>query len=483
MAFAANDLVNFIGVPLAGMEAYNVASASPDPMNITMNALDKKVQSNTLILLLAGMIMVVTLWLSKKARTVTKTEVGLSRQDDGAERFGSFGLSRGIVGMVSAFLDILNKIIPPGIKKAIAKRMDSSTYKPLPAKDRKPPAFDLLRASVNLMVASAVVSVATSMKLPLSTTYVTFMVAMGTSLSDQAWGKESAVYRVTGVLTVIGGWFCTALIAFTVSLIFASAIYYLKIYAIVGLIVFAGFIIWKSFRYHKRREDETDGFNALNIKDNISTEYAIETSFDQTGHFLNEVSRSLRSCFDSVFSNNRNRLREIKNETKKIQTWANIIITNVFKTLYLLGKEDMKNTHRYSSTVGALQQIVECHRDIVLRSYHHVINYHSELLDSQKDELIHIRIAICRLLENTAIMLLKRKKVDYDYIDNQCRRLRDLIHELDKNQVVRIQNSESKTRLSILFYGYLDNSERISRYASNILDTYRECFNLDNKKC
>ncbi len=482
MAFAANDLVNFIGVPLAGMEAYNVASASPDPMNITMSALDKKVQSNTVILLIAGMIMVVTLWISKKARTVTKTEVGLSRQDDGAERFGSFPLSRGIVGMVSSFLDISNKIIPPGMKQAIGKRMDASRYNPLPAKDGELPAFDLLRASVNLMVAGAVVSVATSMKLPLSTTYVTFMVAMGTSLSDQAWGKESAVYRVTGVLTVIGGWFCTAFIAFTVSLIFATVIYYLKIYAIIGLVLFALFVIWKSFRYHKSREYEADGFNALNIKDNISTEYAINISFEQTGYFLNEISNSLRTCFDSVFSNDRNRLHEIKNETKKIQLWANIIIANVFKTLYLLGKEDNKNTRRYSSTVSALQQIVECHRDIVLRSYHHVINYHSELLDSQKDELIHIRLTICRLLENTAIMLLKRKKVDYEYIDTQCRRLRELILELDKKQVVRIQNAESKTRLSILFYGYLENSEKISIYAGKLLDIYRECFILENKK-
>ena len=117
-----------------------------------------------------------------------------------------------------------------------------------------------------------------------------------------------------------------------------------------------------------------------------------------------------------------------------------------------------------------------------MRSYHHVINYHSELLDSQKDELIHIRLTICRLLENTAIMLLKRKKVDYEYIDTQCRRLRELILELDKKQVVRIQNAESKTRLSILFYGYLENSEKISIYAGKLLDIYRECFILENKK-
>ena len=224
MAFAANDLVNFIGVPLAGLSAYTIAQGNGGMLDQTMEALQKPVQSNTLFLLIAGVVMVVTLWVSRKARTVTKTEVGLARQEEGLERFEATALSQTIVRMVAYMFSVVRRIVPPGMREWIAGRFERAQYRPAPGADVTVPAFDLVRASVNLMVASALISWATSMQLPLSTTYVTFMVAMGTSMSDQAWGRESAVFRVTGVLTVIGGWFFTAMMAFTVSFIFAVAV-------------------------------------------------------------------------------------------------------------------------------------------------------------------------------------------------------------------------------------------------------------------
>jgi hypothetical protein len=482
MAFAANDLVNFIGVPMAGMEAYKVAWASPDPMNITMGALQKKVQSDTFVLLGAGIIMVITLWVSRKARTVSKTEVSLARQDEGVERFGSFALSRAIVGMATTTFDLINRILPSSLRMAASKRLDPTSLKPVLTSDGTPPSFDLLRASVNLMVASAVVSFATSLKLPLSTTYVTFMVAMGTSLSDQAWGKESAVYRVTGVLTVVGGWFFTALTALTVSFIFACALTYLKAYALVGLLLIVGFIIWKSFAYHTKREEEAEGIASLNIKDGNDAAYAVNTSFEQTGYFLNQVSKNLRTCFDAILSEDRYRIKSVNNQTNKVQQFANIIIANIFQTLYLIDKKDAEHTRKYSKTVGALQEIAESHRDIIKRVYYHMINYHSGLLDPQKEELKHVCMSVNRLLENTAIMLLKRKKVDYDYIENQCNRLDGLINGYNKNQLLRIQTAESKTRLSILYYGIIENCEKISTHTRNLLDIFRDNLMLDKQK-
>jgi phosphate/sulfate permease len=212
MAFAGNDLVNFIGVPLAGMSAYSVASDTGNLLTATMEALQKPVQSNTFLLLIAGAIMVATLCLSRKARTVQKTEVTLGRQDEGIEFFGSSMFSRIILRMVFAVSDFVRILIPASLKKTISGRFHRRAYPITPVVDERPPSFDLLRASVNLITASVIISFATSLKLPLSTTYVTFMVAMGTSLSDQAWGRESAVYRVTGVITVVGGWFFTAFI-------------------------------------------------------------------------------------------------------------------------------------------------------------------------------------------------------------------------------------------------------------------------------
>ncbi len=476
MAFAANDLVNFIGVPLAGMESYLLAAASSDPLGITMEGLQKKVHTNTFLLLAAGAIMVITLWFSKKARTVTRTEINLSRQDEGAERFGSFALSRGIVGLTTSFFDMTKIIVPVTVRNKIAKRFDPPAPDHI---DGKEPAFDLLRASVNLIVASAVVSYATSMKLPLSTTYVTFMVAMGTSLADLAWGKESAVYRVTGVLIVVGGWFCTALTAFSMAFLFAIAIIYLKLYAVSGLLILVGFLLWRNFRYHSVQETEDGKIINLNLKDGITPEYAVKTSFKQVGYYLNEVNTTLKICFEAILTEDKPQLREARSRAKKTQKITNIIIANIFKTLYLLDKEDVESTRKYSKTIATLQEITESLRDIVMRSYTHVSNYHSGLLDEQKKELEQIKTLVSRLLENTAIMLLKNKKVDFEYIASQRRRLNDYSQDFNRRQIKRIQRAESKTRLSILYYGFLENSEKIANHTQKLLEIFSEHFDAE----
>jgi len=187
MAFAANDLVNFIGVPMAGFHAFKAAMASSDPLNITMGVLNKKVASETFLLLIAGAIMVATLWFSRKARTVSKTELGLGSQLENVETFESTKLSRVLVRSVSSFFEAGKQYIPISVRNFVDNRMDPAQY--VPSDKSAPQSFDLVRASVNLMVASAIISWATSMKLPLSTTYITFMVSMGSSFSDRAWGR------------------------------------------------------------------------------------------------------------------------------------------------------------------------------------------------------------------------------------------------------------------------------------------------------
>ncbi|MCK4535415.1 MAG: inorganic phosphate transporter, partial [Desulfuromonadales bacterium] len=265
MAFAANDLVNFIGVPLAGVHSYKAAIAAGDPLTITMGALSKKVQSETIFLLIAGLIMVVTLWFSKKARTVTETEISLGQQEEGHERFESIFLSRAIVRLILHFSELLRHIIPRRIRILINRRTDPRSFRSVPDGERKP-SFDLLRASVNLMVASAVVSYATANKLPLSTTYVTFMVAMGSSFADQAWGRESAVYRVTGVLTVIGGWFMTAVMAFSFAGVFAAIIFYGKGFGVIALLGLAAVLIWHAHRKHQAISLETKKQKIFNLE-------------------------------------------------------------------------------------------------------------------------------------------------------------------------------------------------------------------------
>ncbi|MAN05229.1 MAG: phosphate:sodium symporter [Owenweeksia sp.] len=264
MAFAGNDLVNFIGVPLAGYQSFHIWSKSGVSADVfTMDQLGAAVQTPFIFLLLAGLIMVVTLWFSGKARNVTDTEVNLGRQGDGDERFRPNFLSRMIVGGALALGRWMMKWLP----EALVRRMNIRFYQRIAEISRDDrPAFDLVRASVNLILASLLIALATSYKLPLSTTYVSFMVAMGTSLADKAWGQESAVYRVAGVLNVIGGWLFTALMAFFTAGALATGIFYGGpwVAIVLGLIALA-FFVNSNLRFNKK-EKETARLRAQELK-------------------------------------------------------------------------------------------------------------------------------------------------------------------------------------------------------------------------
>lgn len=243
MAFASNDLVNFIGVPIAGFESFQIWKGSGEDVNMLMTGLQGKVQTSSYILTIAGLIMVTALWFSKKARKVTATEVNLSRQGGGNERFKSNFLAKWIVRFFSFIVKEINALMPRKLHASINKKYRARRYR----KQLNPPAFDLVRASVNLTLASMIISLATVNKLPLSTTYVSFMVAMGTSLADKAWGN-SAEFRVAGVVNVIAGWFMTALIAFSVAGIFALLIYSFGMTALLILICIVVIIMYLSSR-------------------------------------------------------------------------------------------------------------------------------------------------------------------------------------------------------------------------------------------
>jgi phosphate/sulfate permease len=483
MAFAANDLVNFIGVPLAALNAYTVAMASGDPLHLPMAALQQKVPSSTGLLLIAGAIMVITLWSSKKARGVTATEVNLSRQAEGSERFDSTILARAIVRMALALHAGAAKITPPWLRNTLAARYSQDVVDtgPAPAEGRKA-SFDMLRASVNLMVASALVSFATSMKLPLSTTYVTFMVAMGTSLADQAWGRESAVYRITGVLTVIAGWFFTAFIAFTISLTLACFIHFVHFPAVVVLLIIGAFLIYRNFAVHSRRAEAVKTMAAFSLKAITSEREAIRTSLEHAGKFLFAIRANLSECFDGIIAESRATLKEAREKTKLMQQWTNVIIANTFKTLYLLQKKKFEHAHQYIRTIRSLQEIVESHRDLVIRAFQHLDNHHTGLTFPQKEELAGIKTALSELLNTAALMLQNQHFSDMHTLCERQGALMDLVARYDANQTVRIGNGETKTRLSILFYGFLDACVKISDHTLMIMTLFRECFELDRAR-
>ncbi len=479
MAFAANDLVNFIGVPLAGLSAYKVANATTDPLTATMEALAGPVRSNTLFLLTAGVIMVVTLWVSRKSRTVSRTELTLGRQEEGFERFESTGLSRSIVRLVSAVLENTGRLFPPSLRRWATRRFDRSRFRPTPAADGTTPSFDLVRAGVNLMVASALISLATSFKLPLSTTYVTFMVSMGSSLSDQAWGRDSAVYRVSGVLTVIGGWFFTAMMAFTVSSIFAAAMFIGYGPAAAGIALLAAFLIYRTHHVHRRREADEQSLEVFNLRKITDWAAATAVTVDHMGTFLREVRRVLNQGFDGLFEQNRQTLKAAREGQRRVQLWSNIIAANIFKVFRLSRWEEVERTQRYAPTISSLQEISESVRDIVVRAHLHVANNHSGLLVEQIAELDQIRSALVEILDHTSRSLRSKEEPDKKTIATCNRELRKLVNEFDQNQIMRIQANRSKTRLSILFYSLVWDSLKIAEQTTYLFEVFNESLRIE----
>ena len=476
MAFAANDLVNFVGVPLASFHAFALAKAGADPLTASMAPLQQPIRSHTGFLLAAGVIMVVTLWLSRKARSVTRTEVNLGRQEEGLERFDSSHLSRIIVRMTGRIFENTRRAFPDSFRAWVQRRFNAEGLQPAVGYDGSVPEFDLIRASVNLMVASALVSWATSMKLPLSTTYVTFMVAMGSSLADRAWGRESAVYRVTGVLTVIGGWFFTALVAFSVSLTFALAIATLDGLAIAVLLALVALVLFRNVQIHGRREQAVRELELLDLKRVADADFAVQTCFAQTGRFLEAVHTELASCFDGILSEDRRQLKRLRRQTSKIQAWANIIVANIFKAMRLLQSEDAARAGKYAYVISALQEIAESSRDLILRCHVHTANHHSGLLAAQKEELRRVRRHVEGLLADISRILLNREPFRYRDVAAHYVALKQLLEVFDQNQIDRIRSGASKTRLSILFYGVNNACLKISEQGLQLINIFEETF-------
>jgi hypothetical protein len=383
--------------------------------------------------------------------------------------------------MVIGFADGLCRIVPHVTRQLFARRLDPSGYRAdTDAEDR--PSFDLLRAAVNLMVASAVISYATSQKLPLSTTYVTFMVAMGTSFADRAWGRESAVYRVSGVLTVIGGWFLTALVAFTVSGLFALLIFHADAFGLALLVVLAGASIWRTHHAHRKRTEEKEQRAVFDLKRVTDSSLAVSATFSQVSHLLREIRESLDRALEGLFAQNEYALRREVAKSKRLQVWVNMIIANVFKTMRLLDDNLDPVHHKYPQTVRRLQKLADGHRDIVVRAHQHVSNYHAGLLDGQVEELRTVRGLLHDILV-TAERALDQNvesehehEVAHDQAVARDRELRKLAERFNREQIGRINDKSSKTRLSILFYAIVGNAMMISKQNLRLLEIFNESF-------
>lgn len=474
MAFAGNDLVNFIGVPLAGFESFNEWKASglaPDAMS--MDILNAPVKTETYMLLIAGIIMIVTLINSKKAKRVIATSLNLSNQGESEERFESSAMSRAIVRSSISLSQGLGKVVANGIKERVHKRFQK------PEKTDEETSFDLIRASVNLVVASILISIGTSYKLPLSTTYVTFMVAMGTSLADKAWDRESAVYRISGVFTVIGGWFLTALVAFTSAALIGTTISIGgKIFVFVFLAL-AVFLVFKST--FKNKVNELDEEEEDLIEPILETTKVLEKSKQRVTNSVLISSKGYFVALESFLNEDRKHIKEILEEVeylnRKTKKWKN----NVNSVVLRLQADSVETGHYYVQIVDYLRELAHSLNYIINPLYEHISNNHRPFIDVQNKELTQL-IHKIQEFYNKSIHIIKEERFDkIEELINERTEIVEFMSELEKLQIKRIKNKEVNTRNSVLFFNVLSETKNHLFHSVNISKAYRD-FVLHSKE-
>ena len=464
-AFAGNDLVNFIGVPLAGLASFQdfVANGNGEPMGFLMSSLNGPAKTPFIYLFLAGAIMVIALVTSKKAKNVIKTSVDLSRQDEGDEMFGSSGVARSIVRNTMNVGQAISKFIPDSVKTWADKRFCKDVMVM-----ENGAAFDLIRASVNLVLAGLLIALGTSLKLPLSTTYVTFMVAMGTSLADRAWGRETAVYRITGVLSVIGGWFITAGAAFTISAIVVLIMYYggfIAMFAMIGLVIFL--LIRSERMYSKKQKNEKANdtiFKQLLASQDLKERWSLLRQHVNNNHvdmfdfimatytqitdgFINEDIKSLRKAII--------RTGEEKQALKKSRRKEIIGLRRIDKFAAI-----EKNTWFHLGS-NSCEQMLYCMKRICEPCKEHVDNNFKPLSERARTEFIPVRDEMITLMTQARDVIISG---DYDKADAILKDgdgLKVKISTLRRHQMNRIHDESVNVKTALVYLNILQESQEL----------------------
>ena len=475
LAFAGNDLVNFIGVPIAGYQSYLAwIGSGVEADAYFMSALSEKVAAPTLILLGAGVIMIVTLWTSSKAKSVIKTSIDLSRQEETIERFEPNFLSRGLVRLGAYFQKSFLKILPNNSINFIERQYIKPKVNTLILrKDR--PAFDKIRASINLVVAAILISIATSYKLPLSTTYVTFMVAMGTSLADRAWGSDSAAYRVAGVINVIGGWLMTALIAFLASGLIASIIYYFDQYALYLLVLIVAIVLTKNYFTHKERRTKEIEEEELELIESKSIKGVIFESSKNITKFSKRISKLYKNLLTGISSKNILLLKDSESIVNKLDKDVDLIANNVFyfiKNLDEATSQSASNFHM--SVLESLENITRLTQSLLKSSSKHFKNEHRGLTFQQLRELKEIETDL-ELFFNKVIETFENK--NYKQIQSIFEIKESVSNSLEskiKSQISRTKEKESSPRNTRLYFEILKKTKKITENYIEILELYSD---------
>jgi len=478
LAFAGNDLVNFIGVPVAAYNAFLEWSASGIPATeFPMNVLAEKVPTNNLLLFGAGMIMVLTLWFSTKAKGVVKTSLDLSSQGETKERFQPNFLSRGFVRLAIGAQQVLDYLLPESIQDKIEKQFKVPVIKVSKDRVHELPAFDLVRAAVNLMVAAVLISIATSYKLPLSTTYVTFMVAMGTSLADRAWGAESAVYRVAGVLNVIGGWFFTAIIAFTAAALVAYLLN-LNLPLMFPLLLLGAFgLIIRNYISHNKKSKEVKAEDGLIRSESSSIQGVIQESANNIAKVVKRSNRIYSNAIVGLARQDLSLLVKSKKQVVKLSAEVDELRDNIFYFIKNLDESSVGASNFYINILGYLQDMTQSLELISKVCHKHINNNHKKLKFNQIKELKLIDDKLEILFSDIEKAFKSETFEQIGVIINEKKVVHDLVKAQIQRQVERTRSEESSSpKNTTLYFSVLLESKDLINATMSLLEEYHDAY-------
>lgn len=460
LAFAGNDLVNFIGVPMAGIDSYRLAMESGDT-NMLMTQLAEPAHVNVWLLVISGVIMTVTLFFSKHAMKVAETQLNLSSQNDEDERFGASKISRALVSAAIALNKAYNAVIPQKIQDKLNSRF-------LPdEKADKTVSYDYIRAVVNLTAASSLICLGTSLKLPLSTTYVIFMVAMGSSLADRAWGRDSAVYRITGVMVVIMGWFLTGLAAVTLSFIVTMLLVWGGWIALAACVLLCGYILCHNMIFKKKEKSESSQ-KPLISKDK-SDEDTLYTCTQEVCTTMEQISSIYNHMLVALFTENRRLLKETTNQSNELYHLANDRKYHIMKTLRQLEGQNIETTHFYIQVVDYLTEVTKALLHCTRPAYKHIENHHKGFTEEQIYDLKQVNDRVDNIFNKINTMLREKNFSDLDLVLEMRDELFGVIAEAIKNQLHRLENGNMSTKASILYLNILTETKTMVLQSRNLI--------------
>lgn len=472
MAFAGNDLVNFIGVPLAGYSSFQdySANAGGDAAGYMMDSLNGPAHTPVLFLIAAGLIMVISLATSKKAFNVVKTSVDLARQDAGDEMFGSSKMARVLVRFSTNTASALSELVPNGVKRWFAKRFDNENVV-LP----QGAAFDEIRATVNLVVSSLLIALGTSLTLPLSTTYVTFMVAMGSSLADKAWGRESAVFRITGVISVIGGWFITAGAAFILCFLVALAMSLGGLTMASILIALSIVLLVRSNIKYKKKQAEEKGdvvFNQMITSEDNAETLRLLTQHIRQGQsqFLDFVNVNYLNVTEGFISEDLSRLQKAESAMRKQRQELK---QRRRKEMLGLRRIDpgvaIEKSTWFHLGVNSCEDMLYSLRRICDPCEEHIDNSFVPLEKDRIKEFLPLRDTLLYLLKRAVVVISTENYTDSDKLREQCEEFKSCLSSTRQGQIERMQTSKENITVSYVYLNLLQETHEIASSLQHLL--------------